>query len=242
MAGTGSVVGHRLNAMILCNPSLLPRQHPETHVWCVNDAACENGSGRPCDWEPELGVWLPMVRRAQGHSSFHPPRLWLAFPPLADLNLLPWTQHAVTWLISRSLNPVNFVRRGHCSLGGGSSAWWPTSVAKLKYSSPEPHASQTPAGAAVLLSDHSGFPRAATTIMGLWKWALTPIYAAAGSSIELVYSSKLVFLCSKYAHFYFFKRHGELHRQRIYFKNTFDVWRTCVPNAAEMVVINRLIK
>lgn len=71
MVGTGSVVGHRLNAMILCNPSLLPRQHPETHVWCVNDAACENGSGRPCAWEPELGVWLPMVRRAQGHGSFH---------------------------------------------------------------------------------------------------------------------------------------------------------------------------
>lgn len=110
-----------------------------------------------------------------------------------------------SWLISRSLNRVNFVRRGRRSLGGGSSAWWPTSAAKLKYSSPEPHASQTPAGAAVLLSDHGGFPRAATTIMGLWKWALTPIHAATGSSIELVYSSKLVFLCSKYAHFYFLK-------------------------------------
>lgn len=256
MVGTGSVVGHRLNAMILCNPSLLPRQHPETHVWRVNDAACENGSGRPCDREPELGVWLPMLRRAQGHSSFHLPdsdslsrhsptsiyyhghNTQSRDPPPSSAGL----RARPSWLISRSLNRVNLVRRGRRSLGGGSSAWWPTSAAKLKYSSPEPHASQTPAGAAVLLSDHSGFPRAAATIMGLWKWALTPIHAATGSSIELVYSSKLVFLCSKYAHFNFFKRHGKLHRQRIYFKNTFDVWWTCVPNAAEIVVINRLIK
>lgn len=73
MVGAGSVVGHRLDAMVLCNPPLLPQQHPETYVWCVNDAACENGSGRLCDWEPELGVWQLMVRRAQGHGSFHLP-------------------------------------------------------------------------------------------------------------------------------------------------------------------------
>lgn len=116
----------------------------------------------------------------QGHSSFHLPNsdslsrhsptsiyyhghnTQSRDPPPSPAGLRP----RPSWLISRSLNRVNFVRRGRRSLGGGSSAWWPTSAAKLKYSSPEPHASQTPAGAAVLLSDHSGFP---TTIMGLWK-------------------------------------------------------------------------
>lgn len=94
--GAGSIVGHRLDAMILCNPSLLHRQHPETHVWCVNDAACENGSGRPCD----LGAG---ARRLAADGTLRPrsqlissPQLGLAFPPLADLNLFQWTQHAVT--------------------------------------------------------------------------------------------------------------------------------------------------
>lgn len=141
-----------------------------------------------CDLAPEPVVWPLTGRRTKVKAHFISP-LWLTFLPSPTsiyyrdahktrshvISILSGQRVSVrtrqpglcvprpSWLISCSLNHVKRVWRGRRSLGGGSSALCATSTAALKYSSPEPHTSQTPAGrparAAVLLSDHRGFPK-----------------------------------------------------------------------------------
>lgn len=141
-----------------------------------------------CDLAPEPDVWLLTGRRTKVKAHFISP-LWLTFlhSPTSIyyrdahktrshvISILSGQRASVrtrqsglrvprpSRLISCSLNHVNCFWRGRPSLDGGSSALCPTSTAALKYSSPEPHTSQAPAGrparAAVLLSDHRGFPK-----------------------------------------------------------------------------------